>query len=911
LKLSSSELRETFLSFFRERGHTIRPSAPLAASGDPTLLFTAAGMVQFKEYYSSEGSLAFTRAASVQKCLRLSDLENVGRTLRHHTFFEMLGNFSFGDYFKEETIDWAWEFVTQVLRLEAGRLWISVYEEDEEARRIWEDRIGVPRSRVISLGKKDNFWGPVGRTGVCGPCSEIYIDLEPGTGEVSRGAQMFSGYSETGVDPEVTARSPVIPGIGCGKHDCKPGCECERFLEFWNLVFPQFYKEEDGSLRELKKKGIDTGMGLERLAMIVQGKKAVFETDLLKPIIDRMEELLEREIERGSEEIVSANVIADHTRALAFAFAEGMMPSNEERGYVLRRLLRRASRRMRALGGRKPLLHKLVGVVTDTMRDAYPELSEKREHIARITKAEEERFEKTLELGIGRFEELAAKLEASGEKRLSGQHVFALYDTYGFPPDLTEEMARERGLETDSAGFEEEMEKQRRAAQVKSRFVKEDKKRLDTRDWETLSKGGHSKFVGYKRLEEKVQIRKFRRTGGQDAAGQEAVEIILDKTPFYAESGGQVGDSGRLISQNSTIEVTGAMLSGKAIVHRGKLLRGVVEPGPYDAVVDAGTRLPTARNHTATHLLHCALRAVLGDHVRQAGSLVAPDRLRFDYTHFQAPSSSELEEVENTVNELILEDLPVCENVCSYAEAIQGGALALFGEKYGERVRQISVGMKSKELCGGTHVQRTGQVGHFLIVSDGAIGSGIRRIEAVTGTEARARIVERGKVLQGIRELVGGGREELLSTISELVKARETLEKKSHQDEKAKVVGEVERILSSAEDVSGVKVVAARVEIAGQDMLREAGDLLRQKLAKGAGIIGAVMEGKVLLLSFVGDSLLSEKKVAAGDVAREAAKIVGGGGGGKPHMATAGGHDVAALDRALARGREFILERIR
>ncbi len=886
------------------------PSAPLAAGGDPTLLFTAAGMVQFKEYYSSEGPLAFTRAASAQKCLRLSDLENVGRTLRHHTFFEMLGNFPFGDYFKEETIDWAWEFVTQVLHLDARRLWVSVYEEDEEARRIWEDRIGIPHSRVISLGKKDNFWGPVGRTGVCGPCSEIYIDLEP--------------------EPGAMAAGPVIPGIGCGKHDCKPGCECDRFLEFWNLVFPQFYKEEDGSLRELRKKGIDTGMGLERLAMIVQGKKTVFETDLLKPIVDKMEELLEREIPAGSEERVSANVVADHTRALAFAFAEGMMPSNEERGYVLRRLLRRASRRLRTLGAHRPLLHKLVGVVTDTMKDAYPELSAKREHIARITKAEEERFEKTLELGIARFEELAARLEASGEKRLSGQHVFTLYDTYGFPPDLTEEMARERGLETDSAGFEQEMEKQRSAAQAKSRFVSEHKKRLDTKGWTTLSKGGHSKFVGYKRLEEKVLIRKFRLAeggegteagggaveGGQGATGQvaggpEAIEFILDRTPFYAESGGQLADSGRLISQNSTIEVKGAVLSGKVVVHRGRLVRGAVEPGPYDAVVDQGTRLPTARNHTATHLLHCALRAVLGDHVRQAGSLVAVDRLRFDYTHFQALSASELEEVENAVNELILEDLPVCENVCSYAEAIHGGATALFGEKYGERVRQISVGTKSKELCGGTHVQRTGQVGHFLVVSESAIGSGVRRIEAVTGAEARARIVERGKTLQAVRELVGGTREELLARTAELVKARETLEKKSHQDEKTRAAAEVERILSSAEDVSGVKVVAARVDIAGQDMLREAGDILRQKLTRGAGIIGAVVEGKVLLLSFVGDSLLAEKKLAAGDVAREAARIVGGGGGGKPHMATAGGHDVTSLDKALARGRELILDKIK
>ncbi len=906
MKPSSGELRTAFLEFFRERGHVIRPSAPLSASGDPTLLFTAAGMVQFKEYYSSEGPLAFTRAASVQKCLRLSDLENVGRTLRHHTFFEMLGNFSFGDYFKEEVIDWAWEFVTQVLHLARERLWVSVYEEDDEARRIWEDKIGVPAAKVISLGKEDNFWGPVGKTGVCGPCSEIYIDLEPVAEDVSRGAQMFSGYSETGIDPVVMSPAPDVPRIGCGKADCRPGCECERFLEFWNLVFPQFYKEEDGRLSVLKRKGIDTGMGLERLAMVVHGKRTVFETDLLRPIVEMIEELLEREIPRHGEETVSANIVADHTRALAFAFAEGMMPSNEDRGYVLRRLLRRASRRVRMLGGHKPILHTLVSVVIDAMKDAYPELSEKRELIARVTRAEEERFEKTLELGITRFEELAGKMEAAGERRLSGQHVFALYDTYGFPPDLTEEMARERGLEIDSAGFEEEMEKQRRAAQSKSRFVTREREKLDAKGWETLSKGRHSKFIGYKKLDEEVYVRKSRLAG--EPGG---VELILDRTPFYAEAGGQVGDTGRLCSEASEIEITSVVLSGKSIIHRGRMVRGTLGPGPYRARVDEEKRLSTARNHTATHLLHHALRRVLGEHVRQAGSLVAPDRLRFDYTHFQAPSVSELEQVEDTVNELAMADLPVCEKVSSYADAIEAGAIALFGEKYGRRVRQISVGTQSRELCGGTHVQRTGQVGHFLIVYEGTIGSGTRRVEAVTGREARAIILERGRTLQGIRELVGGGREEMLSIVSGLVRASQELEKKTHLDERARIGQDVKALLAGAREVAGVKVVSGRIEATSQDLMREAGDMLREELKKGAGIIGTVIEGKVMLMAFVGDSLLSERKVLAPEVAKEAAKIVGGGGGGRPHMATAGGHDVAALDRALARGREFILERLK
>ena len=911
MKFSSKELRQTFLSFFRDKAHVVCPSSPLTASGDPTLLFTAAGMVQFKEYYSSEAP-PFTRAASVQKCLRLSDLENVGRTVRHHTFFEMLGNFSFGDYFKEETIAWAWDFVTSVLGLSQDRLWASVYEEDDEARRIWEDKIGLPPSRVVSLGEKDNFWGPVGKSGVCGPCSEIYIDLLPqmmprATEDEGLLARLTPiGSSAANISPVSGQVQPVRVKTWCGQPGCKPGCECERFLEFWNLVFPQFYKEEDGNLSRLKRPGIDTGMGLERLAMIVQDKGSVFETDLLKPLVDAMEELLERNINRQAEEGVSANVVADHLRSLAFGFGEGIVPSNEGKGYVLRRLLRRASRRMRILGARRPLLHKLVGVVTDVMRDAYPELSQKREHIARLTKSEEERFGKTLELGISRFEELADKLQVSGEKKLSGRDVFTLYDTYGFPPDLTEEMAREKGLAIHSSGFDEEMEKQRRAGQEKSRFLSAGKKKLEKVKWETLSVGPHSRFVGYAKLAETVNVRKFRYCEGQGS-----VQFILDRTPFYAEAGGQVSDRGLLCSGSSAIEVTTAFFSGKTIVHEGKLLKGTVEAGPYEATVDAEIRLAVARNHTATHLLHSTLRKVLGDHVRQAGSLVASDKLRFDYTHFEAPSPSELEEVEELTNSLVLADLSVDSKVMSYEEALSSGATALFGEKYGERVRRVAIGETSKELCGGTHVVRTGQIGHFLIMYEGAIGSGTRRIEAVTGREARAQIVERGKILSGVRELTGVGQNNLLSAVSTLVKDQETLRKKTDLDEKTRMIQEVEKLVSSAEEVSGAKVVVARVSIKTQDMMRSAGDLLRERLRDGAGVIGAEFDGKGFLLAFVGDSLLSENKVSAGDIAGEAARAVGGGGGGKPHMATAGVRDASSLDRAIAKAREFIIDKLR
>ena len=873
MKLTSRELREAFLSFFKDKAHVVCPSAPLTASGDPTLLFTAAGMVQFKEYYSSD-SPPFTRAVSVQKCLRLSDLENVGRTVRHHTFFEMLGNFSFGDYFKEEAIAWAWDFVTRVLGLPQEKLWASVYEEDEEARRIWVDKIGLPDSRVVSLGKEDNFWGPVGKTGVCGPCSELYIDL---LDQIK---------------------------VSCNREDCKPGCECERYLEFWNLVFPQFYKEEDGSLSRLKRPGIDTGMGLERLAMIVQGKGNVFETDLLSPLVEEMEELLERKIDRQKEEGVSANVVADHLRSLAFGFAEGIIPSNEGRGYVLRRLLRRASRRMRLLGATEPLLYRLVGVVTDTMRDAYPELSRKREHIARLTRAEEERFDKTLELGISRFEDLARRLEAEGRKEIAGRDVFTLYDTYGFPPDLTEEMAREKGLGIERTGFEEEMDKQRRAAQEKSRFLSAEKKKLESARWEVLSAGAHSRFVGHKTLSETVRVRKFRYTDGK-----KSVQLILDKTPFYAEAGGQVGDTGLLTSDGSSIQIANTFLLGKAIVHEGGLLKGELTGGPYTASVDAERRLAIARNHSATHLLQAALRKVLGDHVKQAGSLVSPERLRFDYTHFQAPSASELDEVEDLVNRLVLADLPVSCKVSTYEDALSSGVTALFGEKYGKRVRVVAMGEISRELCGGTHVERTGQIGPFLVTSESAIGSGARRIEAVTGLEARAMIAERGRTLSGLSRLVGTGQSELVQAVSTLLRDQEILRKKTDLDEKAQVAREVEKLVSSAENLSGVKTVFAKLDVKTQDSMREAGDLLRERLRDGAGMIAAEFDGKGFLLAFVGDSLLSGgRRISAGDMAREAAKSVGGGGGGKPHMATAGVRDAALLGKALDKAREFVVE---
>ena len=663
---TAGEIRRAFIDFFVKRGHIEVPSAPLVPKGDPTLLFTSAGMVQFKELYLQTENLPYSRAASVQKCLRAGDLDSVGRTLRHHTFFEMLGNFSFGDYFKQEAIDWGWEFVTLLLQLPEEKLLVSVFEDDDEAYRIWNDGIGVPSERIFRLGRDDNFWGPVGATGICGPSSEIYFD----TGK---------------------KRS-------CGEPDCAPGCDCDRYIEFWNLVFPQFFLEESGEYRPLAKPGIDTGLGLERLAMIMQGVEDNFHTDLFSPIIDALLELVPSGVEIGDEERMSLNMIADHARALTFTISEGIYPANEGRGYLLRRLLRRALTRFYSFGVERPFLFSLVDVVAQIMKGEYPEIEERKDETKRIIEAEERAFFRTLEDGKTRFESIVDELKAGGKGIIDGERAFVLYDTFGFPIELTRELAGERGLGVDANGFEAQMEQQRQRAQAGSSFAEEGGEPVTMVE---VGEGSTSNFTGYESVGHEAGVMKYRmleKSERKDISWRSdmgaAVEIVLDETPFYATSGGQMADRGWIEVDGTRHEVIDVFKRGGEIVHllepsaEAAPIERILESGPkVRAMIDDERRLSIARNHTATHLLHAALRQVVGKHVSQAGSLVDRERLRFDFNHFEGISFEDRIEIEKMVNGWIMESIDVRFEWMDYQKAVDLGAMALFGEKYGREVR--------------------------------------------------------------------------------------------------------------------------------------------------------------------------------------------------------------------------------
>ncbi|MFQ5906551.1 MAG: alanine--tRNA ligase, partial [bacterium] len=729
--MTSNELRREFLKFFEVVGHKIVKSSPLVPERDPSLLFTSAGMVQFKPYFSGLVPLPYTRAASVQKCLRVSDLESVGKTVRHDTFFEMLGNFSFSDYFKKEAIEWAWDFLLGVLKIADERLSVSVHEKDDEAYDLWSKNIGLDGSIIFRLGEESNFWGPAGDTGPCGPCSEIFYDM----GEK----------------------------FGCGKPDCRPGCDCDRYFELWNLVFPQYEKTDGGKMIPLTNKGIDTGMGLERLAVAMQGVDTIFDTDLFSPIIDEASRVLDVSC---SEDRIAFGVIADHIRALTFACAEGVMPSNEGRGYVLRRLLRRAVRRGVSLGTEEPFLYRLVGAVTDVMREPYPELIDRREQVSLLIKSEEERFFRTLGQGLAVFEEIVS----AGTRTISGDDAFRLYDTYGFPIDMTVEMAGEKGLEVDAQEFEEKMAAQRERARAASRFRPPDA----GEEWEVLEEEV-GEFVGHESTSTKSRITAWK-------VENKNVEIRLDRTPFYAEAGGQVGDIGRIYSADLEVEVLNTVWTDQGIVHIGRLEKGEIAGGTVTAEVDDDRRKDIARNHTATHLLQSALRSVLGEHVRQEGSLVDPERLRFDFTHYSPMTRREIDRVEDLVNSKIRENLPVQSVETSYESATKDlGAIALFGERYGDEVRVIKIGDFSAELCGGSHLDSSGEIGLFKITSESAVAAGIRRVEGVTGKGACNYIKKEESVLSRIADGLGSTIEDLEEKLSKFVKEQRVLKKRVRQ----------------------------------------------------------------------------------------------------------------------------------
>jgi alanyl-tRNA synthetase len=868
--LKANDLRKLFLDYFSSRGHKVVPSSSLVPKNDPTLLFTNAGMVQFKGLFLGEEMREYKRAVTSQKCVRAggkhNDLENVGHTARHHTFFEMLGNFSFGDYFKQDAIAFAWEFLTTVVNLPKEKLWVTVYKDDDEAFELWQKVAGVKPERIVRLGEKDNFWA-MGDTGPCGPCSEILID---------QGEE-----------------------ISCGKPGCAVGCDCDRYLEIWNLVFMQYNRDATGKLTPLPRPSIDTGMGLERLSSVCQRVKSNFETDLFQPIIKQIAALAGVPYHKDEQTDISYQVCADHLRAMTFLISDGVLPSNEGRGYVLRRIIRRASRYGRLIGITKPFLYRLTGAVVDVMRGAYPELADSREHVAKVVLLEEERFGATLDSGLALLNEAVAKLKAEKKAMIPGDVLFKLYDTFGFPLDLVSDMARDLHLEIDEEGYRKAMQEQRDKA--RAAWAGSGEEKIKPVYKEVASGVRKTVFTGYDLLEGTAEIAaiiKGDRKVTEVNEGDEA-EIILDQTPFYGESGGQVGDKGELLGEAAKFAVTDTVKPVEGlVVHKGTVKKGGFKIG--DAVlarVEAEERLDTVRHHTATHILHATLRSVLGEHVKQSGSLVAPDRLRFDFTHYTALTEREKERVEQLVNERIIENHPVETKVMDIDQAIATGAMALFDEKYGDKVRVVSVRDVSRELCGGTHAKASGDIGLFKIVSEVGIAAGVRRIEALAGRRAYQAVKKEEQSLREIAELFKASDPDVVGRVERLMgQLRDTekeLEKLKHK-EQASRAGD---IISEARQINGVKVLVKRVDNMEQKDLRDFGDKLRDRLGTGILALGSAKDGKVSLIVMVSKDLAA--KYHAGNIIKEMAALLGGTGGGKSDMAQAGGKDPGKLDAAL------------
>ena len=871
--IRSAELRQLFLDYFRDHGHEVVASSPLIPINDTTLLFTNAGMVQFKDVFTGRDQRPYRRAATAQRCVRAggkhNDLENVGYTARHHTFFEMLGNFSFGDYFKTNAIHFAWEFLTGVLKMPADKLWVTVYETDDEAYQVWAEEIKVPKERIARIGDKpgkkryesDNFWA-MGDTGPCGPCSEIFYD-----------------------------HGPEIPGGPPGT----PDEDGDRYIEIWNLVFMQFDRSADGTLTPLPKPSVDTGMGLERLAAVMQGVHSNYEIDLFRNLIQAAAKAT------GATDLTASSlkVIADHIRATAFLITDGVLPSNEGRGYVLRRIMRRAIRHGYKLGAEGAFFHTLVAPLVAEMGDAYPELAAAADQVARVIQQEEERFAETLSHGMKLLEEGIAGLSGT---IIPGETVFKLYDTYGFPVDLTADIARERGLQLDMAGFEREMAAQRERARAHSRFGV-----MATHEtsWESVAA---TPFHGYDHLEEQATVVALFRDGQAVEAlnaGEEGV-AVLDHTPFYAESGGQVGDSGWLWADGVEFRVNDTRKQGEGVfTHIGAVQQGSLRRGAtVRAQVDAAQRQATALHHSATHLMHAALRQVLGTHVTQKGSLVDPHRLRFDFAHFESVTPEQLETVERLVNARIRGNVAVETTIMAPEEAIAAGAMALFGEKYGDRVRVLRMGDFSTELCGGTHVQRVGDIGLFKIVAESGVAAGVRRIEAVTGERALDYIAALQERAKQAAALVKGDRDNFPDKVRQLVERSRQLEKELEQLKGRLASGQGADLLSQTVDIDGLKVLAARLYGADAKTLREAVDRCKAQLKAAAVILATVEDGKVRLVA--GVTPAETVRIKAGELVNVVAQQVGGKGGGRPDLAQAGGNDPAKLDAALRAVPEWV-----
>jgi len=868
--MTANEVRASFLRFFSERGHRIVPSSPVIPIDDPTLLFTNAGMNQFKDVFLGTGTREYKRAADSQKCIRVSgkhnDLEEVGKDTYHHTFFEMLGNWSFGDYYKREAILWAWELLTKVWNLPKERLWATVFETDDEAAELWREVTDIDTEHILRFGAKENFW-EMGETGPCGPCSEIHFDR-----------------TRDGAKPSMINSSPDV-------------------IEIWNLVFIQYNRNDRGELEELPAKHVDTGMGLERIVAILQGKQSNYDTDLFVPLIRQISTLTGKHY-RGERNQVAMRVISDHVRALSFAIADGALPSNEGRGYVLRRLLRRASRYARQLDAHEPILHRLVPALAEIMGDTYPEVREKQSYIERVIRGEEENFIATLDRGMEIFDSVAAKVKRSGEKVFPGDEAFKLYDTFGFPLDLTQLMAREQGLTVDLDAFEALMTLQRDRAREALRL--EDKamdKLISPSGFEILQNSPtKTEFTGYDRLEDDAIV-----IGVKHEKENELV--ILDKTPFYVEAGGQVDDTGLIETRGTHLKVVDLIRSGESIVHvTEQSIEGGFSVGEHVHVaVDGERRRAIMRNHSATHLLHAALRKILGAHVHQAGSLVEPSRLRFDFTHFEKLDETALQDIEALVNEKIRENIPMTHHrSIPFDEAKKMGALMFFGEKYGDRVNIVQFGDFSMEFCGGTHVASTGDIGYFKIISEGSIASGVRRIEAITGRNADELIYRQFKQIEQLQHILNAEPSELVERVSMLLEERRRLEKELADLRFAEAKRELQKLVGESILLDGLKLVTGVVSVASTEELKNIGDVLREQLGSGVGVLASVVNNKVSLVCVVTDDLIKSKKLQAGKIVSQVAKLVGGGGGGRAHLATAGGKDVNKMNDALRQIPEII-----
>jgi alanyl-tRNA synthetase len=940
--MTSREIRQSFLDFFRERGHTIVPSAPVVPYDDPTLLFTNAGMNQFKDVFLGTGTRAYTRAADTQKCIRVSgkhnDLEEVGRDTYHHTFFEMLGNWSFGDYYKKEAIEWAWELLTNVWGVPKHRLWVTVYKDDDEAERLWKSVTDVDHRHVLRFGEKENFW-EMGDTGPCGPCSEIHIDRTP---QATATAEMVNAGT---------------PGV----------------MEIWNLVFIQYNRDQEGTLHPLPAQHVDTGMGFERICAVLQGRESNYDTDVFSPLLEQIQAITEKPYSgtmsnadrQQLEWDTSMRVVADHVRALTFAIADGALPSNEGRGYVLRRLLRRAARFGRNLEMHTPFIYRLVPTLVETMGHVFPEIVEKQEHIEKIIRGEEEGFNATLDRGLEMFEDVVRRARSEGRRMVAGEDVFRLYDTYGFPVDLTSLLAHERGLSIDEAGFQKLMAQQRE----RSRAGDERETKMHTGVPSVYVPGkdllqafakdlqeGAFRFIGYDELEAEATLVKGDRH-----------LVVLDVTPFYGESGGQVGDQGILEVRGRQLAVHDTQKVGGLNVHILSEPIPTILGEPVRARVHVERRLAIMRNHTATHLLHAALRKILGTHVHQAGSLVAPDYLRFDFAHFSKVTDEDLAEIEELVNEKVRENIKLVHyrNI-PFEEAKKMGALMFFGDKYGDRVNVVEFSDFSREFCGGTHVASTGEIGFFKLRAEGGVASGVRRVEAVTGDYAHELFklrdhaagerleyaqqqleqlsslqrelaqlgsnvhTEAGNTLRGVEERIESLRRDLAvvrsqdvdltqrfkkqsslaaeieSIILNLVALKKTLEKELSKHRMKEISTEIDSMVQRAVWLDGIKVVSARVDVSSVDELKSLADTLRARLGSGVGLLATVLDDKVSLVCVVTDDLIRSKSLEAGKVVGAVAKLVGGGGGGKAHLATAGGKDISKLDHALHAAREII-----